>query len=336
MPQTRSFANPLQVTDYTTQVMKVPNQWNLLERLGIFSTESIGANTVTFDSTTRKIGLIGDKPYGERASWNADEESKIYTFKVPHFPLDDAIKSSDMANYRQIGTADMEETLASVRAKKLFSLRGSHAATHEKARAECLKGLVYAPNNTVPFSNWFTEFDVTQKVVDFDLATAATDVGAKCEEVIAHIQDNAHTGAVLTDILGICSPEFFSALIAHAKVVEAFSQYSSEQEPLRKRLGAGLERVFNFKGISFIEYRGSFGGTPLITASEAYFVPRGMTEEFVQYFAPADKISEFSGNGQETYVWEYADPKGRVIDLESESNFLVMARRPEVIVKGTA
>lgn len=333
MPVTHSFNKPFECVDYTDELLLIPNQWGLLGQLGLFSQEGVSQNTITFDKTTRTLGLLEDTVRGERVRFSKGETSQLHSFVIPHFTLDDAILPEDMQDKRKVGTADQTESLDNVRMKKLERIRKSHAATLEFARAKALQGDVYAPNGTVAY-NYYTSFGVTQKSVDFDLSTAGTEVIEKGEEVIAHIQDNAQTGAIITDIVGIASPEYFAKLIKQANVKEAYTYYTSTQEPRRNRLGTGLNRTFEFGGITYIEYRGQFNGQRLIPVGECYFVPRGMADEFVTYFGPANHIEYVNTVGREAYVFEYADPKGRRIDIESETNFLTLIRRPELVVRG--
>ena len=334
MATTHSFNRPYEMVDYTDECLLIPNQWGLLNTLGLFSQEGVAQNTVTFDKTARTLGLLEDTVRGERVRWNKGETSQLHSFYIPHFTLDDRILPEDIQDKRKVGSTDAE-SLDNVRMKKLERIRKSHAATLEYARALALRGLAYAPNNTVSY-NWYTELGVTQKSVAFDLLNHATEVIEKGEEVIAHIQDNAQNGAVISDIVGIASPEFFAKLIKQANVKDAYTYYASSQEPRRERLGTGLNRTFEYGGITYIEYRGSFNGQRLVPADECYFIPRGMAEEFVTTFGPAHHIDYVNTVGREAYVFEYADTKGRGYDIESETNFLIVMRRPELIVKAVS
>lgn len=331
---TRNFENQFDVTDYTSELMLIPNQWNLVGSDGVFTKDFLGTNNVTFERTEQGLALLGDKPWGERASFSGGQNTKIYNFQIPHFPLDDMITAKDIQKYRAVGTADTAEAVNRVRMRKMETLRRSHAQTIEYARCQALQGLVYSPNSTVPYTNWFTEFGIAQTTVDFDFAVA-TDMIAKCEAVIASIQDNANLGQTISEVVGYCSPTFFASLISHAAVVDAYTYYSSRQEPTRERLGTGIYREFMFGGIHFKEYRGTHNGSAFLPADEAYFVPKGLDDVFVEYYAPACRL-DIEGLAQEAYMFEYPMERGRQIDIESESNFLVMLKHPKLAVKATS
>lgn len=333
MPITRDFSNANKVADWTSELLIVPNQWGILNQMGIFSEEGVETATVQFEQTTRDGALIVDKVRGERATAGKEQASIVRAWSVPHFPYDDYISPSDVRGKRAYGSADQEETLAAVRARRMERIMQNHAWTLEYARFQLLTaGTVYAPSGTVSL-NYFTEFGVTQKSVNFALTTGTTDVVAKGEEVIAHIQDNA-SGESVSGIAAFCSPEYFSALVGHASVKTAYQYYTSTQEPLRQRLGgSAMNRRFEHGGITYIEVRGNYAGNLFVPANEAVFVPMG-TEIFKTYFAAANKFDLLGTIGERAYLFEYSGERGDKLVLESESNFLNAITRPAMVVKG--
>ena len=337
MAITRSFDKPFEVVDYTEELMLVPNKWGLINQLGLFMEESVAQHTVTFEESAGSIALVTDRVRGERNNVNKDDTRKIRSFPVPHFPLDDAIFPEDIQGKRAYGDPNAAEMEDMVMARKLERIRNNHAITLEAARAQAIvSGTAYAPNGTIAI-DYFTEFGITREEIDFDLGTATTDVAGKVEQAIAHIQDQALTGGVVEGVVCLCSPGFFSKLIAHAKVTEAYKYYSSTQEPLRNRLGgAGLYRRFMWAGVEFIEYRGSYNGTALIPTDDAYFVPTGVEDMFVTYFSPANKFSHVNTLGEQAYAFQYRNETDDKILIQTESNFLNVVRRPAISVRAYA
>lgn len=336
MAQIRSFEKPFEMVDYTEELMLIPNQWGLVNELGIFRNESIAQHSITIEKTEGTLGLISDQPRGARNNVNKDDTRSLLSFAVPHFPLDDGISPNDIQGKRAYGQPDAAETEAAVIARKLARIRQNHAVTMEAARCFALtNGAIYAPNGTV-VGNYYTSFGVTRKDVNFALNVGTTDVLAKGEEVVAHIQDNILSGEAVSSVTALCSPEFFSALIAQAGVKEAYKYYSSTQEPLRARLGSGLYRRFIHGGVEYIEYRGSYNGQRLIPAGEAYFMPMGTSDMFISYFSPANKFSHVNTLGEEAYAFVYRDLKDEQIEIQTEHNAIHLVRRPQAIVRGTA
>lgn len=335
MATIRSFDKPFEMVDYTEELLLVPNQWGLVNELGIFRNESIAQHAITIEKIDQTLGLIVDQPRGARNNVNKDDTRSLLSFAVPHFPLDDYVSPNDIQGKRAYGNADASETEAAVIARKLARIRQNHAVTMEAARCFAItNGAIYAPNGTV-VGNYYTSFGVTRKDVDFVLGTGTTDVLAKGEEVVAHIQDEIMSGETVSTVAALCSPEFFAKLIAQAGVKEAYKYYSSTQEPLRARLGSGLYRRFVHGGIEYIEYRGSYNGVRLIPAGEAYFMPMGTSDMFITYFSPANKFSHVNTLGEEAYAFTYRDPKDEAIEIQTEHNAIHLIRRPQAIVRGT-
>lgn len=334
MATIRSYTKPYEVTDLTPELNMVPNTWGLINDLGIFRQEGVTQHTVTVESMAGTLALITDQVRGARNLVNKDELRTIRAFNIPHFPVDDGVSPEDVQGKRGYGT-DNPDTTDAVIARKLERIRRNHAVTLEFSRAYALTtGGIYAPNGTV-VGNYFTEFGVTQKSVDFVLGTAGTDVMAKSEEGLAHIQDNIMTGEVVDRVVVLASPEFFGKLISHATVKDAFKFYSSSQEPLRDRMGNGLYRRFVYGSIEYIEYRGSYNGQRLIPAGEAVMIPTGTTDTFLTYNSPSMKFGAVNTIGEEMYAYTYYDPKDEQIVIQTEQNTLNVLRRPAAVVKLT-
>jgi hypothetical protein len=338
MAITRSFGpnGQFELTDFTQEILTIPNQWGLVNAMGLFSSEGVAEHTITIEKSSRDATLILDRVRGERAYQNKDSVRELHSFAIPHFPFADYITPSDIQGKRAYGPNDAAETLAAVRARKLERIRMSHAWTLEAARCQALTaGTVYAPNGTVNI-NWFSSFGVTQKVVDFALGTTSTNILEKLEEVIAHVQDNAGMGGSASGVMALCSPEFFSKLISHESIKAAYQFYASTQEPLRQRAGgpSTMYREFFHGGVKFVEYRGNYNGNRLIPAGDAVFVPTGISDLFVTYYGPANKFEFTNTVGEEVYAFEYTDPKGEKIEIETETNFINMLTRPQLVVRG--
>ena len=332
MATIRSFDKPFEVTDLTEELNLIPNTWGLINELGIFNAEGVSQHTVTVESTSGTLSVIPDSVRGNRNTVNKNDTRSIYAFGVPHFPLDDAVSPADLQGKRAYGS-DQADSEAAVVARKLERLRRNHAVTLEAARAYAITtGAIYAPSGTI-VNNYYTTFAITRKEIDFVLGTTTTEVPAKIEEAIAHIMDSQLSGESVSSVTALCSPEFFAKLIAQAGVKDAYKYYSSTQEPLRARLGSGVYRRFSHAGVDFIEYRGSYNGTRLIPAGDAYALPMGTMDTFMSYFSPANKMSLVNTIGLEAYVFQYRDAKDEGLLLQSESNHIALVRRPATVVR---
>jgi hypothetical protein len=336
---TRSFGNNnYEYTDLSAPLMIIPNDWFLGTQLGLFAKDTTNQETITVEEITTGYGLIKDVHRGARHTVVSDPTRRMHAFSIPHFTLDASITPRDIQGKRAFGVDDLE-TLAAVRARKLEVIRKSWAATHEHAIWHTITtGTAYAPSGNVTY-DWYTQFGATRTTVDFQLNVATTDIIAKTEQVFAAIQDNAHDGTVYGQIFAVASPEFFQKLIGHPTMKQLWLAYQQSPQILRDRLQAnGFDaryREFTIGNITYVEYRGvSPAGTRFIPANECYFMPTDMGDNFVQYFGPADHFDYVNTQGQELYAFEYGDNRGQMIEIQTESNFLNVLRRPQLIVKG--
>ena len=335
----RSYTNAFEVVDYTQELQIIPNSWTLLNDSGLFSEEFLSTNTVTFEEQAQTLGLIGDQFRGAKPQANKDDNRKIRSYPIAHFPIVDAVKPEDIQGKRAYGTDSVAETEAAVLARKMNRIRKNMDITMEVGRFSTLTtGNLYAPNGTIA-GNLFTDFGITQKSVDFVLGTAGTDVVAKVEEVIAYMQDNANTGDVITGIIAYCSPEWFAKLIAHAKIQAAYQYFSATEGQMiqRNRAGGnnGLYREFTYAGIRFVEVRTVLAGQRLIPAGEVVFLPMGTSDTFVSYFGPANRMDFVNTTAERGYMFTFKDPKGNGIDIDGEFNVTHFIKRPALVIKGT-
>ena len=91
MPITRSYQSGFDVTDYTDNLLLVPNVWGLSQQLGIFQSEGITTDTASVEVISKSYGLLEDRTRGQRSMLGKDYTRKVHAFSVPHFPGDDAI-----------------------------------------------------------------------------------------------------------------------------------------------------------------------------------------------------------------------------------------------------
>lgn len=335
--QTRSFTNAFQLVDHSQELLIIPNSWTLLGDSGVFSPEYLSQNTVTFEERTGTLGLIKDQVRGTRPQANLDDTRKIHSYTLTHNPIVDALHPWDVAGKSAYGDLSQADTTAAALARKMEKIRKSFDITQEVARFKTLStGAAYAPNGTV-VANYYTDFGITRKEVDFALSTSTTEVVAKVEEIIASFQDNAKDGEVVTGVTAYCSPEFFGALIAHSKISSAYQYYSAtaNQEILRNRAGGnGLYRRFEYAGVSFVEVRTVLGGEKLVPAKDAIFVANGVDDAFVTYYGPALRFGFENTIALPQYMWTFDDGRGVEKTIEAESNYLNVLRKPALVARG--
>jgi hypothetical protein len=329
----RDFTDPNKVVEYTQALNLIANTYGLLNEKGLFSNEFISQNTIQFESLGQAISVIPDMHRGTRHNVNKQPGGKMLTYSSTYHPLDDALYASELQGVRRFGTADQPDVESERIAKKLESIRRSHAATLETARWVTLTtGAQYAPNSTQS-ANFYTDFGIARVEKDLTLGTSTTEVNQVVQEGIAAIQDTMLTGEVINGFTVYCSPVFFAKLTKHAKVVSAFTYYSSTQEPLRQGFRSGKFQRFEYGGVTYIEVRGGYNGQLFIPSGDAYMVAEGTTDVFKTYFTPAARFDTVNTIAEEAYVWMWKNQSNTEITVQSESSFMNVLTRPQAVVR---
>lgn len=326
--------------DRTQDVIKIENEYGLVNQLGIFEESGVRTRTFQYDQTETGFSLPEDRPWGSRRDQFVDKGIvKTHSFSIPHFPFDGRIMPEDVQSQRMPGTDQEFSTFDEKVAEELVRINVSWTQLKEWSRLQLIKdGTVYAPNGTVT-TNYYTDLGVSQTAVDYDFAGSGVPQ-AKSEGVIAHIQDNLQDGSIVSEFVSLCSPEFFAALTTHTTVKEAYSQFSATNANgnfLRDRLptiGRGHRVFIDQAGIMHIEYRGSIKGSPLIPAGEARIFPM-VSGLFKTIYAPMSHNNYVNTKGVSMYAFVYENDRGQGYDIETESNFAHFCAKPQLIVKAT-
>jgi len=319
----------------TEAINLIPNLWGRLQEYDLFPAEGITTRDIAIDLVNEYLTILPEKEPGSPATVGRNEDRSVLSFRVPHIPHEELVLPADVQGRRapgQIGPDSM--TLAYQR--KVEAGRRKFALTLEYLRMGALKGIIIGGSGKTLY-NLYSVFGITQKSVDFVLGTATTDIDAKINEVLRHIEDNL-LGEVMTGAKALVSPEFFDKLISHPNIKEAYKYYSATgAQPLRE----DVRRMFPHKGLVFEEYRGSGqlanGSTArFIAAGEGHVCPLGTTQTFKTYFAPANKDEFVNTVGMEAYAWPVRTGDERGWRIIMESNPLPLCRRPHVLVKLTS
>lgn len=326
--------------EMTRAINVVPNDYGRIRELNLFPPEPIPTTSVAVAYENGVLNLLPTRERGAPATQGVTAPRNARMFRIPHIPHEDMVTARDVQDRMAYGGAYALDSVADMVSRKLATMRRKHAITLEHLRAGALNGVVLDADGST-LVNFFTEFGVTEKVIDFELDVSTTDVALKTREVVRHIEDNL-LGDVMTGIHALCSPGFFDGLTRHPTVIEEYKYYASTQSQSQRDYG----RTFLFQGVMFEEYRGvatQLLETGLTTARRfiandtARFFPVGTTETFNTYFAPPDVLAEANMPPDvEIYAAQAIDPEfARWVKLHTQSNPLPVVKRPGVLVRGT-
>lgn len=328
------FNNPaFSMSSLTAAINIIPNRFGRIEALKIFPDKPVRTRQVMVEEQNGVLNLLPTLPVGAPGTVGTRGKRSLRSFVIPHIPHDDVVLPEEVQGIRAFGSETEMETIASVMARHLQTMRNKHAITLENLRMGALKGVILDADGSVIY-NLFDEFDITPAVINFDLANANATVKKACANVLHHFEDNLK-GEFMTAVHCLCSPEFFDALTEHPKVKDAFA-YSQQRAVLIDDMRAG----FTFGGVTFEEYRGQatdMNGVTrrFIAAGEAHAFPLGTVDTFSTYFAPADFNETANTLGQALYAKQEPRKFERGTDLHTQSNPLPMCHRPGVLVKLT-
>jgi hypothetical protein len=328
------FLNPaFAMAALSAAINIIPNRYGRLEAMGLMPPKPVRLRSVIVEEQNGVLNLLPTMPVGAPGSVGTRGKRKVRSFVIPHIPHDDVILPEEVQGIRAFGSESELQSVAGVMAQHLETMRNKHAITLEHLRMGALKGIILDADASVLY-NLYTEFGITQKAISFALGTAGTDILGKCVETVRYIEDNL-LGEVMTGVRCLCSPEFFDALVGHAKVKEAFQFYQAQN------LSTDLRKGFVFGGITFEEYRGQATDGAgnvrrFIAAGEGHVFPEGTMDTFSTYFAPADFNETANTLGQPLYAKQEPRKFERGTDLHTQSNPLPMCHRPGVLVKLTS
>lgn len=327
------------ITDHTPEINLIPKIWSLITGMNLFSeVHNITGTTADVEYVTEVQGDIPARLRGGERNYVGSENAKVIPLKVPFYPLDRRISPKDIQSFRQYGSGNEAKTVLTEVTRVMQRIRNDHTVLIEKAQAAAIQGIGLngiAPNTHY---NYFTEFGFTQTSVQVDFTSGSVDPATTIEKdarrtIITSAQDGTDSHASYS-LVTICHPEWFDAFIAHPDVEEAYTNYASEQEPLRKRLGMNNPddsvRVFRHKDVTYIEdLSGNF------PAGEAFMMPRDFGNMFRCYYSPADDLEYANTEGQELYLWYKGNDFDRQYKVESEASFLMVNTRPDLVIRLT-
>lgn len=328
------FNNPgFTVAQLTEAINLIPNRYGRLEQLGLFKPYPVTTRTIMIEENNGVLNLLPTRPVGSPGTVGTQSKRKMRSFIIPHIPYDDAIMPDEIQGIRAFGSETQTETVASVFARKLETMRNKHAITLENLRMGALKGKILDADGSVIY-DLFQEFEVTQTTISFALSTATTKLKPKCNAVLRAIEKNA-MGEIFTGVRALCSPSFFDALTSLDDAEKAYTFYQSST------LSDDVRGGFKFGGITFEEYAG-FAVDPngvvrsFIPDGEAIAFPEGTSNTFVTYFAPADFNETANTMGLPLYAKQEPREFGRGITIHTQSNPLPICHRPGVLIRLTA
>lgn len=315
------------VTELSLAMSKMPLRIGNPADAELFRQVPGTTNTFSAEFLEENGVLVPTTEWGGVAPKNSSGKRSAKSWNIPHMPLEDTILAADVIGVRAFGETQVETVQGKVM-QKLRGMRNRIDRTLAYRRAKAKQGLILDADGSV-IANYYTDFGVTQTVVDFDLGTATTNVLAKCQDVIDQIEDNLD-GEMHTSIEVEVDRAFYDALVAHKNVREVFTGWSAAEA----RLGNSNTSGFTFGGLKFVVNRDKVGTTAVIPdAKTGYAYPRGTQDTFITALAPADFNETVNTLALPFYAKQDVKKFDRGFDLHVQANQMMLCTRPNAIVK---
>lgn len=341
-------AFPYTNTELTDAINVINRTYGKVNAMGIFKRENIDSTLVRLTTNNGEIVILPVAQRGAPPTEDQDDTSKTTYVECAHIPHQSVINPDDLQNFLDvIARASVKRTPEGEVTKKLARDRVKHDQTLEYMEMNTLKG-VWKDGSNRTVMDWFTYFDVTKKQIFFDLGNASVDLVGKVDELSNHIYDNL-TDDTSTGVVVLVDRSFFNKFVQHAKYekfydkTDAFNRLANMPYSIE---GGARGRRTAFQGVIFEEYNGQvtrFDKTDgvrntekMVATDTGHAIPLGTQDTFVTYFGSAYSVNAANEDGQDIYVTRHVLPHEAGIELKSQSNPLVICKRPQVLVECSA
>lgn len=318
----------------TLAINKLPNKYTLLGDMGLFDEQGVTQRSVIIEQRNNVLNLLPTKPLGSLGTAGNIGKREVRSFVIPHIPHDDVVLPGEVQGVRAFGSESDTDTMANLIAGKLQTMKDKHAITKEWLRAGALNGIVYDADGTSVLYNYFTEFGITQHTQNLQLSVSTTEVVPLALAVKRWIETHL-LGDTMTEVMALCSPEFYDAFTTQATVKDAYKYFQQQQN-----LSGDFRAGFRHGGVIWKEYIGQATDVAgnvrkFIAANEAVAFPLGTSQTFLLRNAPADFNEAANTVGLPIYAKQEERDMQRGWDLHTQSNPLPICTRPEVLVRIT-
>lgn len=348
------------LADLTGEIQQLPTIYGFINSLNLFTAAPTTQHSMILDVTKSDISLID--PYdkaGQKAETQKHETLSQIALSLIPFKVVDSVTPAEIQGVRMAGTANQLETEARLRAKKLAKIRQRFEITSEFLKMGALKGRVKDTFGNTRL-DMYTALGATKTTVKFGLADASgAEFEAAVEELLRHMEDNNQSGSVVNgqDIMILVDSVFFQKLITHPYLRDAYMTqqtayaYQAITGSFRNGASDGVQqnmRVFEYRGIKFIQYNGQFkdnaGATHKLIGVEGKAGTVGQGHAFPNVtmlpgndlfqiaYAPVLKMQYVNTLGQPLYAFEYEKDRDEGVDFEAHSIMLPFCTRPQLLV----
>lgn len=332
--------NPFDVgytaSELTDIIPEVPNMYGRIYNSGIFKRSATRTTTFRLDEDQQNLGLLSFTERGGPAQKNRRGKRSQRLFEIPYISVQDTITPDDIQDVLKLGTDAVLETLDSKYEEISQQMVNKYNITFEYHEAMAAQGVLLDANGD-EMLNYFTEYGITRKAVNFVLGTDTTDIKAKCAEVRRYMQDNL-LGERMSGVHCFAGRDWFDDFVSHPKVERAWDNFQGRSDNL-----ANTPENFEFGGITFEEFYevadvlnedGTTTSRLFLPADEALFVPKGTQFTFMTKMGPPYSLQGVNQSKSGLTVSPHVLPHGEGIELKFQASPISICTRPALSVRG--
>lgn len=314
----------------TKAINDIPYQPSLIGDLGLFTEEGIQTTTFSLERMGSEINLVPSGTRGSSGRVEKNDKRKLVSMSTVHLPQRAGVSADEVRNLRAFGSENGLEAVQTVVNRKLMKMRRNLDTTIEWQRIGAIKGQVLDADGTSVLLDMNNAFGLTHQDKALDLSNTASLVRSEIVQA-KRLIEVALGGLMYTDLIALCSADFFDAFVEHPAVQRAWDNFQD-----RMMLQQDLRSGFRFGNVQFREYRGNIGGHDFVASGEAWLVPLGVPDLFVTNYAPADYMETVNTIGLPYYAKQELRDFNKGVEIETQSNPISFCTRPNTIVRLTA
>jgi hypothetical protein len=335
--------DPFKAIALTDAVQRNPYQPVGLGQLNIFDPNPIRTTALAVEERQGKLVLIPFSERGTEGTQRQTEKRKMRYFDVPRLMHDDTVYASEIQGIREFGTESVLMQIEAEVARRLSGPTGLLASveyTKEYLRLAAVQGLCLNPKDGSQMYNWFDEFQITQAAeIAFNLSAGTSGSLRPIVNGIIRTMARKAQGAFTpqTRVYALCGDTFYDQLTNHTDVVKTFINWAAAKDLRDNSQGAAFD-VFDFAGVSWVNYRGSDDNSTIkIADDKVKFFPVGAPGIFREAMAPGETVDWVNTPGKPVYVLPIFDTQRRMWwKMEAYAYPLFICTRPEVLLSGRA
>lgn len=339
-------AFPYTSVEITEAINEINRTYGKVNAMGVFKRENIGSTIVRLTINNGELVILPVTERGGPATNDENDGSKTLFVECAHIPHKGTISPDDIQNFMDIiARQPVKRTVESEVAKKLARHRLKHDQTLEFMEMSTIKG-VWRDGRGRTVMDWYEFFGVSKKQIFFDLDNANVDLVSKTDELSNHIYDKL-TDDVSDGVAVLVSREFFNKLIQHPKYEKYYDKTDAMNRlanmPYNIQGGARGRRTI-FQGVIFEEYNaqvtrwdrnggGERNTERMVSANLGHAIPLGTQDTFLTFFGSPYSVVGANDDGQDIYVTRKDLDHEEGVELKSQSNPMVICKRPQVLVE---